>query len=725
MARFSSAIVRLLVFVFLTGFTVSVLRAESLGTTTSLQFAGADVDYFFANLRLTEQWERLKSSKFAQELMNVSYVQRAKDKFLDQWNGREGQVGRARDTIENPQVESFIDLARQMFSQEVFVLGGPENSEFILEVNALIQKFIQQLYQGEPAESLDEFLNAPKSDFDAIPIPTFVVGFRVKDQSIALAKIDEINAIATFGLQALPPAAPLLAGLDRVEDTKGTRLAWTLSANMIPWELIEDAGRIDSDEQRAILAKIQDVLADRQVCFTFGLLNEYLVFGLSESAEQIANLGDGDKLIDHPDMKPLRDKSSEAITGIAYLSDAASNAQFVSQFENYFSKQLLPAFYQTEKKYGDIPSEWQSIPEDLQWIDDQIAEHVPEWKGSTTFSYLTERSMEAWTHSRTEDVLYDASKPLTVLDHVGGEPLMMLAFRLQDRPEYFQTARAIVRKVKEYLDLVPDLDIIDEDDREKWGWVLDEGWPILVELADLWESEFMPAMKEGQHAWVMHGDNLQAKQWWKDMPPSYDPLPLPEMATITGLSDKDQMVEAFRQLFEIADEIVSEVKEIAPDKVPSSYSIPRPESAGATIGSRWIYPIPEDCPVPKDMAPQALLTNEFMITSYSDKQADMLAKSTPLNVGSGLLSAKKPYSAAAYVNLGRIVRFARPWAVYAIELRAGSLNTVIVEEDDLKPELRGSDIIEIYDAFSKLGYSAAATTAGQDGGRVTHSIYQE
>ncbi len=58
-------------------------------------------------------------------------------------------------------------------------------------------------------------------------------------------------------------------------------------------------------------------------------------------------------------------------------------------------------------------------------------------------------------------------------------------------------------------------------------------------MADLWEHEFMPAMKDGQPAWVLNGGNLLSKQWVKDMPPSTSELPLPEIALVTGVSDRE------------------------------------------------------------------------------------------------------------------------------------------------------------------------------------------
>jgi hypothetical protein len=254
---------------------------------------------------------------------------------------------------------------------------------------------------------------------------------------------------------------------------------------------------------------------------------------------------------------------------------------------------------------------------------------------------------------------------------------------------------------------------------------LEKGWPILVELADLWEKEFMPSMKDGQHAWVLSGGNLASKQWAKDMPPSNNDLPLPEIALVTGLTNRDGMSNAFKHLFEILDGVVELAREVEPDKIPSGYSIPRPlKDEAITTHARYVYPIPDDCPVPKTMAPQAILTDKYMISGYSDKQVDGLSKAKSLSIAQGIIQAQQNCSSAAYFNFGRIAAFAKPWIVYSIETKLGELESVIVPESDNSPELKGTDIIQIWDALQHIGGVASVSFQEKDGATVTHSVLE-
>ncbi len=224
--------------------------AVDLAKETGLKFAPQDADFYLGNLRLSEQWKALVSSKFVGELLKVPYIERAKEKFLSQWDGREGEIGRFRDSIENPQADAFLRLVKDMFSEEIFVFGDARNSEFLLEVDSLAEGILELMSKSEGEEALEYFLNVPKSDFDAIPVPMLVAGFKISDSDTLLNKLDELNAVARFGLGAFPPAQPLLDGLERVEDSNGTRLAWTIKSEMIPWEIIDQLGPGASEDLR-------------------------------------------------------------------------------------------------------------------------------------------------------------------------------------------------------------------------------------------------------------------------------------------------------------------------------------------------------------------------------------------------------------------------------------------------------------------------------------------
>jgi hypothetical protein len=336
---------------------------------------------------------------------------------------------------------------------------------------------------------------------------------------------------------------------------------------------------------------------------------------------------------------------------------------------------------------------------------------------------MTDKGQEGYVYNRTKAVIFDGSKKLDVLNHVGGDPALFLAFRNQYHPEYFATARSIVQKSRNYLDGIASSDLVGGDEKRNLEMFLEHGWPILKRLADVWDSKFLPAMKDGQHAFVLTQGNLSSRQWAKDMPESDEPLPLPELAGIHGVSDEGLMIDGFVQLFETIDSLLAHASEAG--ELPPNTTVPRPVEGSVSKGTKYMYAIPDDCPAPKEMAPQAVFVDGMMITSYSDKLTDALVSSKSLAVGTDVIQASKPMASAAYVDFGSITTMIRPWLRYGMLQANGDLESLVVPEEGKFPGLTGDDVLELWDCLKYAGSMASTTTTSDDGSTVTHWTYVE
>ncbi|MFN9912469.1 MAG: hypothetical protein ACK53L_07795, partial [Pirellulaceae bacterium] len=308
-----------------------------------------------------------------------------------------------RETLENPNVGELLTLVQTMFSDEFFIFGDQQFSDLLYELTELNDDMLEIMAGGDAAELSNYFLEMPKAEFDAFPIPTLVAGFKVDNDDLVQIKLDQLAGIIRFGLGNIPLAQSLIEGLERVEDQRGVRLVWTVTPEMVSWTAIAQS---QADEQvAAMLEKLQDLVDGRQLVVTIGQLDEYLVFAVSEDSEAVTALGEGPSLAAHPALKPVVDRSTERLTSISFVSDHYAKAQFDNQLDRFFSRQLGQQYYLVASASGEIPPEFQTIPEDLAWIDDQIGEHVPESKGVTSFSFLTDSGSEMWTYGRTQAVL--------------------------------------------------------------------------------------------------------------------------------------------------------------------------------------------------------------------------------------------------------------------------------------------------------------------------------
>jgi hypothetical protein len=246
-------------------------------------------------------------------------------------------------------------------------------------------------------------------------------------------------------------------------------------------------------------------------------------------------------------------------------------------------------------------------------------------------------------------------------------------------------------------------------------------WPFVVRLADTWEKKFLPSMS-GEHSVVMSSGNLAAKQWIQEMRPAIEPLPLPEIATVTGVKDVALFKSAWNDLFAICDDVVAAIRKESPDAIPAGYNIPRPKESKLALGEKFGYPIPDDCPVPKDMMPQAFFSGNYVIMSYSDKQSVALAESKKFEFGNDVIDPKAKQSAASYIHVGKILEMANPWVKYALTENLEDLDASLIPEsapaEVLQYEFTGKDVLALWKALGTIGEFTSCTTATSDG--VTH-----
>ena len=179
----------------------------------------------------------------------------------------------------------------------------------------------------------------------------------------------------------------------------------------------------------------------------------------------------------------------------------------------------------------------------------------------------------------------------------------------------------------------------------------------------------------------------------------------------------------------MCDEIVAMIRKQDPNAIPANYSIPRPTKSQISRGEKFGYPIPDDCPVPKEMMPQMLFSGDFAFGTYSDKQAETLGTSRPLTIGKGVIDPAAMQGNASYISFGRLFRFAAPWVRYAMSQSMENLNDSVLDEsipeDFANYDLTANDVLSIYGVLGQIGDMASSTTSNGSGGTVTRSVYRQ
>ncbi len=713
------------------GFANPLQAADSL-KESSIKFAPIDADLYGGSYQLAEQWSRIAKGPVVAKLMAVEGIKDAIENFKEQWAEREGYAGQARFYFENPNVQNALTFAKDLSSNDVFYFADKHLSQLYLTSAKLNDEVLNKIRSGELTaeevpEMAQEFLT---KFFQEVSCPTMVFGAKFSDEDAALTKLDELEGVLRLGVGSIPQAAPLMDSLDRVEDSRGSRLQWKLSGSQIPWDMIPTNESFDDEAKESI----RDLLSEKSVTITIGILDSYFIIALSPDAATINKLGSQKSLLDNPHLGMLA-KASGPLTSVAYVSDSFAKASYETSLKNFFTKNVsinVGQAFQWIDKASDAKEFLDKIRDDMEWLDESIAKLVPPFLGSTSYAFMTDSGWERHDFFRTKDVILDGKSKLDALNHVGGDPLLMVTTRMQDHPEYFQLCRTIAKRIKSRLDDMTTMDLSEigfgSQEKNQLQEGLSQVWPMLVKIADTWETKFLPSFN-GEHAIVITGGKLAAKQWTKEMPMSDEPLPMPEIASVTGLKNWELYKSGWSDLFGMCDDIVASVRKAQPDAIPANYSIPRPtrDTASGQL-EKYSYPIPSDCPVPKEMAPQGVYAGNYFVASMSSTQSASLINSKGLAIGKNVIDPNKPLKSASYVHVGKMIEFMRPWVRYALQNGLEDLDETIPmgsgDEEDAPISLTGRDILGIWDALGQIGDFSSVTTGTESGGTMVRSVYQ-
>ncbi|MCU0712344.1 MAG: hypothetical protein MUC43_09805 [Pirellula sp.] len=632
---------------------------------------------------------------------------------------------------ENPNFKEALEFFTELGSEETFFFADKNLSSFVKATNefsAEMQMAVVEA-QNDSEDAMIELFEKWIGELEELKFPTMVFGAKFQDEDLAITKVDQIEALIQLPLMAT--GQPQLQGIvKRVDDSRGSRLSVTINGKLIPWDAIPTNEEFDEE----MLDDLRDVLEDKNITLTIGMLDKYFVVALSETTKDLLSLGNGDTLLSHPDFAPVVAMSDKQLTMASYTSDVFGEANWNAQFNGFFSK-LFSQTASTGRLFLDSESEvhdlLDDIESDVEWMDTEIAKVIPPFKGQTMLSFLTDDGWELLQYNRTPDFFLQSDEPLSGLNHVGGKPLMMAVTKFANHPEYFQLMRKIVQRAKSRLDEALEMDLseidIDEDQQSEAKEIVDRVYPLLERVANAYENLIAPSLT-GEHGVVWTSGNLKAKQWFQGMPESDELLPLPEFSWISGIKDRDSLIKGGKEIYGVFDSVLELAREMDPNSVPEGYTIPRPEKSTEKSGIKYGYPIPEDCPVPADLMPHVLLSDDLLVLGYSKSTTNLLAGSSAVEVGKSVFSSESKLASASYIDIGRVFQSFGPWIRYAIKQSNVDFDQDLIPQSDLPIEgvsLTPKDLMDLWSVLESIGeVSTTAVSKGKEGIEI-RSVYRQ
>ncbi len=656
----------------------SQLRAADLAEQAhSLRQAPADSAFYSSSLRLKEQWDAFVGSKAYAKLLEIPFVQLGKMQVSFQWQqSNQPAIAQVREYIESPAGKDAIAVLKDMFSDEVFAYGGSniaESVKFIMELNSMARPVRGKVnVDGEDSKSAvaENVIQKIKEKLTSgVSVPTFVVGFRIKDAARAKRELDEVHSLLRNVLDEHQPE--LAAHLQRDQIAGHEFLTLRLDGSMIPWEKIreESEDKIDEEDFNAI----HDALSKQTLAVALGVVDEFVVLSVGATTEHLEKMGKGATLAENPAIQRLQKHADQKVVSLTYMSKAfaqslGSAQQTMDSVATSVEQALVEAKVDEEDR--------QTILDDIRSFN--LAKYMPEPSDTSAIAYLTARGYEAYQYTSATRPMMDSSKPLTILSHVGGSPLLLIASRSKENIDDYNEFVAWLKRIAGHAEKLAEKKV-DSDEWAKYQEYRDRGVALLERLDQATREQLFPALADGQSAFVMDVA-AKSQQWFDRMPESPKPLPMLEMALVVSVSDAAKLRQGVKTYIDVARDAYKLMKEIH-DETPK-IKLPKVKVSDLTGGGKlYVYPLPKKWGIDSQVAVNAGLTETFAAASLMPKTTERLLHEQAASIDTSL-PLDHPAAMVTHIEFAKMIEATRPWIDYGMDVASGKLKPKAKKDED-------------------------------------------
>ncbi len=657
---------------------------------TSLDIVPDTATFYLASMNHAAQYEAIINSNAYQQLMNCEVGKRMRKAYRSGRRNGFGQFGWSNpfanyldgyaQSVGSVPGKITMNYLKDIFGNEVFVYGDQDwldmsqaLSAFFNEASSTMADVDDVNAMAEP--KIRELLQLGRKHMQGVNTPKLVMG-TVLDSPSGTKSLLQMGEMGIDELlnQIPPDMEYILEGYKVIEEDDLYLLTFQLDSEMVPW------GKLESDsEMGPYVDDIKAILADKSINISVGVKGQFLLLSIGPDDSHLKSLGEGDLLIDLPQLAPLKAAGAKhALTSVRYTSEKVAK----------FNHQNVPRLVDTimsAVKTGlklDPVEELDGLIEDLESNVDELKSDIaamsPDPGAYLGFSYIFENGIEGYVYNWAENKYLDGSKPLTIIDHVGQRPTMFVASRASSSATaQFQTVRKWIGRGFEIAMKYAARSIPDEDEAEMFVDVTSEVREILSQVADSTVDNLLAATSGDQSAMAM--DFTTARKSWHDMMPESDEdLPIPSMALLIEHHDKDKISAAGASYLGAVEDFTELIRDLPNSDVPDEFQIQSPQMKSEMGGDLYFYPLPIQAGLDDSLTPHALLLDDMVVLGYSLDQTERLLKQDTSGVKGLLADRSKNMMAASYYNNREMVDALYTWTKYGIS---------IAKEDGLKIEM--------------------------------------
>jgi hypothetical protein len=659
--------------------TLTARAADLAEQARSLRMVPADAAFYSSSLRLKEQFNTLVESKAYQKLMQIPLVQFAKMQAAFQWQqSQDPHIAVLREYIQSPEGQEAVAVLAEMFSDEVFVYGGGDVTQtlkLLMQLNG-IQRTAQleahatgQEVGDVLAERFREVLEENADDFKA---PTLVMGFRIQDKERARRQLDEVHALVRNMLDEQQPE--LSAHLQRDQIAGHEFLTLRLDGSMIPWDKIrEEADEADHEQ----LEQWRNLLNSKTLAVALGVVDDFVLLSMGESTSHLETIGQSKVLADQLAIQRLAKHADQRVAAIGYVGESLARSM---NSPEQTVENMASTLEEVLRHVGVDEEQRKQLVENIRTLD--MSRYMPQQGEMSNVVFLTSRGYEGFQYATGNRPMTDGSKPLTILNHAGGTPMLVVASRSNDTVEDYDEAIEWLQQTAKHVEVIVESKV-DPEDWAKYQQYRERIIELLRRVNNANREYLYPAFADNQAALVMDV-TATSKQWVDKLPASPKQLPMFELGVVASVSDAERLREGAKEYYAVVRDAIALVREIKPEEVPE-FELRKPqERAIEGGGTLHIYPLPGEWGVDEQVAPNAGLTDSAAALSMLPGTTERLLRSTQLEVDTPL-DLKRPAGKVIHFEFHKLIGAIRPWIDYGLDVALGNLKTN--EEGDDEKEL--------------------------------------
>ncbi len=320
--------------------------------------------------------------------------------------------------------------------------------------------------------------------------------------------------------------------------------------------------------------------------------------------------------------------------------------------------------------------------------------------------------MEGYHYDWAQNLYADGTKPLDLLEHLGGSPLLAIVGRSKYSPQQYESFRKWVTKAFGYFEelAIPEFSA---EEQEQYKKIKEAGMPLVERLDKATGQMLLPALADGQAGFVLDA-KITSKHWFEDLPQNDQSLPMLEAALVFGVSDAALLKKACAEYQAVTQAAIEKAKQLFPHDVPADFNLPKAEMSEVKtsdgVGSIYWYKLPGDLGIDSQLTPNAGLSQHVAVLSLAPKHTERLLSSAPLAVtpNGPLADLKKPFAAAVYFNWAGLIDAATPW--FDLMADKNTLDKSVIDQ--------AHTVLDLL----KVLRTAECASFQENGAMVTHSL---